>query len=581
VGRLFTEFGIVLALAVVASTFVALTLTPVLCRAVLRQGSGGMLERGVNWTFSWVEGGYRRVLRAVLGWPLIVVAVAAVIGASAWQLYQEVPQELAPREDRGVFFVAVSAPQGATTGFTDREVREVERRLAPLSESGEAERIFSIIGFRRLTHRAFVVVRLSDWDRRERHSAAIVQSLFGPMTSIPGARAFPIQPTGLGLRGSRTPLQVKVLGPDFDSVREWSILLLDRLRENPNLRNLDTDYERTQPEVRVQIDRALADDLGVAVEDVAATLQTFFAGREATQWIDRGREYPVILQAREAARATADDLGEMYVRSRSTQRLIPLSALLTTSEGAATPELNRFNRLPAIEISGSTNDGYAIGQAIQDVLDAAAEVLPADAQTAFDGQSQEFLETSSGAMMVFLFALLIVYLVLAAQFESFVDPLPILLTVPLGVTGALATLWAYEMTLNIYSQVGLVLLIGLMAKNGILIVEFANQLRDQGASVREAALEGSVARLRPVLMTVVSTLLGALPLVLSTGAGAEARQAIGMVVIGGFGGASLLTLLLTPVLYDLFARLTGPRASQAEALDAALARVQAAREPAE
>ncbi|MEL6211497.1 MAG: efflux RND transporter permease subunit, partial [Pseudomonadota bacterium] len=344
-----------------------LTLTPVLCRAVLRQGSGGMLERGVNWTFSWVEGGYRRVLRAVLGWPLIVVAVAAVIGASAWQLYQEVPQELAPREDRGVFFVAVSAPQGATTGFTDREVREVERRLAPLSESGEAERIFSIIGFRRLTHRAFVVVRLSDWDQRERHSAAIVQSLFGPMTSIPGARAFPIQPTGLGLRGSRTPLQVKVLGPDFDSVREWSILLLDRLRENPNLRNLDTDYERTQPEVRVQIDRALADDLGVAVEDVAATLQTFFAGREATQWIDRGREYPVILQAREAARATADDLGEMYVRSRSTQRLIPLSALLTTSEGAATPELNRFNRLPAIEISGSTNDGYAIGQAIQDV----------------------------------------------------------------------------------------------------------------------------------------------------------------------------------------------------------------------
>lgn len=581
VGRLFTEFGIVLALAVVASTFVALTLTPVLCRAVLREGSGGMLERGVNRAFSWVEGGYRRVLRFALGWPLIVVAVAAAIGAWAWQLYQDVPQELAPREDRGVFFVAVSAPQGATTGFTDREVREVEQRLAHLSESGEAERIFSIIGFRRLTHRAFVVVRLADWDQRDRHSAEIVQSLFGPMISVPGARAFPIQPTGLGLRGSRTPLQVKVLGPDFDSVREWSTLLLERLQENPNLRNLDTDYEQTQPELRVEIDRALADDLGVAVEDVAATLQTFFAGREATQWIDRGREYPVVLQAEEAARATAGDLGEMYVRSRSTGELIPLSALLSLSEGAATPELNRFNRLPAIEISGSTNDGYAIGLAIQDVLDAAQEVLPGDAQTAFDGQSQEFIETSTGASMVFLFALLIVYLVLAAQFESFVDPLPILLTVPLGVTGALATLWAYDMTLNIYSQVGLVLLIGLMAKNGILIVEFANQLRDQGAGVREAALEGAVARLRPVLMTVVSTLLGALPLVLSTGAGAEARQAIGMVVIGGFGGASLLTLLLTPVLYDLFARLTGPRASQADALDEALARVRAAREPAE
>ncbi|MEM1316619.1 MAG: efflux RND transporter permease subunit, partial [Pseudomonadota bacterium] len=450
-----------------------------------------------------------------------------------------------------------------------------EDRLAHLSESGEAERIFSIIGFRRLTHRAFVVARLSDWDDRDRHSAEIVQSLFGPMSTVPGARAFPIQPTGLGLRGSRTPLQVKILGPDFDSVRAWSTQMLERLRENPNLQNLDTDYEETQPELRVDIDRALADDLGVAVEDVAATLQTFFAGREATQWIDRGREYPVILQAEQSARATAADLGAMYVRSRSTGALIPLSALLTLVEGAATPELNRFNRLPAIEISGSTVDGYAIGQAIQDVLAAAEEILPGEAQTAFDGQSREFLETSSGALMVFLFALLIVYLVLSAQFESFVDPLPIMLTVPLGVTGALATLWAYDMSLNIYSQVGLVLLIGLMAKNGILIVEFANQLRDQGADVRAAALEGAVARLRPVLMTVVSTLLGALPLVLSTGAGAEARQAIGMVVFGGFGGASLLTLFLTPVLYDLLARFSRSRASQAQALDEALAQVEA------
>ena len=571
VGRLFTEFGIVMAVAVAFSTFVALTLTPVLCHRVLRQGSGGMLERGVNRVFAAIEAGYRALLRGVMGYPLVVIAVALAIAGSAAWLNERLSRELSPREDRGVFFVSVSAPQGATVAYTDREVAEVEKKLLPLLDTGEAARIYSIIGFRGDTHRAFAVVRLTDWKARARSSQEIVASLVGPVSSLPGARAFPVNPSGLGLRGSSSPLQVKVLGPDFLSVQEWSKTLMDALAEQPGLRNLQTDYEETQPELRIEVDRALADDLGVSIEDIGATLQTFFAGREVTGWIERGREYPVILQAREDSRRTADDLGSMYVRSKTTGALIPLSALVRPSEGAASPELSRFNRLPAIELSAALEEGYDLGAAVETVLDTAARVLPAEAQIAFDGQSREFQETSGGAVWTFVFAILVVYLVLAAQFESFVDPLVILLTVPLGLTGAFATLWLFDQSLNIYTQVGLVLLIGLMAKNGILIVEFANQLRDEGLSVREAALEGAVARLRPVAMTVISTLLGALPLVWSTGAGSEARAAIGLVIIGGFGIASLLTLFLTPVLYDLMVRHTRARSHVAQELEKALA----------
>jgi multidrug efflux pump len=573
VGRLFTEFGVVLAIAVIFSTFVALTLCPVLCVLLLRRGGGGPLERLVNWLLTGIENGYRGILRVVLGYPLVVIAVSLGVALGAVKLAELVPRELAPSEDRGVFFVIVSTPQGSSSAFTDREAQMVEDLLQPLIEDGTAQQIFSITGFRNQPNRAFVVVRLSDWAARDRSSQEIVGSLFGRLSAVPGARAFPIQPSGLGLRGSRTPLQVKVQGANFEDVQEWSQTLLAALREDPRIVNLDTDYEETQPELRIDIDRALADDLGVSVAETAATLQTFFASREVTGYIDRGREYPVILQAQEQARQTAGDLDRVYVRSQTTGVLVPLSALLTVREGTAASELNRFNRLPSIEISGSTTDGLSLGGAIEIVQQKAAEVLPAEAQIAFDGQSRQYLETSDGLVLTFVFALVIVYLVLAAQFESFIDPLTIMLSVPLSVTGALGTIWLMGGTLNIYTQIGMVLLVGLMAKNGILIVEFANQLRDRGYSVREAVLEGSVRRLRPILMTVLSTILGAVPLVWSTGAGSESREAIGIVIIGGFGFASALTLLLTPVLYDLLARLTRPRAASAGALDDALSRI--------
>ena len=571
VGKLFTEFGVVMAIAVAFSTFVALTLCPVLCVLLLKRGSGGLLERGVNAVLGVVESGYRVLLRGLLGYPLVVLAAAGAFAAAAVWIYEEVPQELSPSEDRGVFFVAVSTPQGSSTAFTDREALEVERRLQPLLDQGVAVQIFSIVGSFGNPNRAFVVVRLADWAVRDRSSQQIVGSLIPQMAGVPGARAFPIQPSGLGLRGSRTPLQIKVQGADFESVQAWSGDLLRALGEVDGLLNLETDYEETQPELRIDIDRALADDLGVSVLELAATLQTFFASREVGGYIDRGREYPVIMQAREQARRTAGDLDRIYVRSRTTGVLVPLSALLTAREGTASAELNRYDRLPSITISGALGEGMDMGTAIEIVRATAAEVLPPEAQIAFAGQSKEYLETSGGLMLTFVFALVVVYLVLAAQFESFVDPITILLSVPLSVTGALATLWYADVSLNIYTQIGMVLLVGLMAKNGILIVEFANQLRDRGLSVREAALEGSVRRLRPILMTVLSTVLGAVPLVWSSGAGAESREAIGIVIIGGFGFASLLTLLVTPVVYDVLARLTKPRAAQAAKLDKALA----------
>ncbi|TVQ55657.1 MAG: efflux RND transporter permease subunit [Rhodobacteraceae bacterium] len=570
IGRLFTEFGMVLAIAVAFSTFVALTLCPVLCAKLLRRGAGGALERGVNAVFARVEAVYRVMLRGALAAPLVVLFLAGAVSAAAWWIYGETPRELSPREDRGVFFIPVRGPQGSTTAFTDREVREVESRLAPLMDDGEIASVFAIVGPGGDAHRAFVVARLTDWDSGRRSAGEIVSGLIPQLTAIPGARAFPIQPSGLGVRGSRTPLQVLVLGSSFSDVQDWSQRLLERLREEEGLLNLEIDFEETQPELVVDIDRALADDLGVSILDVASTLQTFFASREVGQWLERGREYPVILQAREDSRRTADDLAEVFVRSRTTGALIPLSALLTIDEGAASPALNRFDRLPAITISAALAEGLDLGQAIDIARAAAAEVLPPEARIGFDGQSREFLEGQAGVATTILFALVIVYLVLAAQFESFIDPLTILLSAPLAVTGALGAIWLSGLSLNIFTQIGMLLLLGLMAKNGILIVEFANQLRDRGASVAEAALEGAVRRLRPILMTVLSTVLGALPLVMSTGAGSEARAAIGVVILAGFGFASILTLFVTPVIYGLLARLTKPRAETARRLDALL-----------
>ncbi|MFV8835714.1 efflux RND transporter permease subunit [Aquisalimonas sp.] len=582
VGRLFSEFGLVLAAAVAFSSIVALTLAPVLCSKWLRPPAGeGRLHRATERVFTGLTNGYQALLSRALNLPLIVLAVCVGAALMAYQLFQVLPEELSPTEDRSVIIIPSSAPQGSTAEYTDRQVRRIEEVVQPYVESGEAWRVFSIIGFRGRVDSGFTILGLTPWDQRERGQQTIASEIMPELMAIPGIRAFAVNPPGLGQSGFQQPVQFVIGGSSYDELGEWSQRILDRARENPNLQGLDADYEETRPQLNVGLNRDLAADLDIPVDEVGRTLQTMLASRQITTYLDRGREYDVIVQAEDADRASPTDLENIFVRGGggNGSDLVPLSSLLTMNEIGSPPVLTRVNRLPSVTIQASLAEGYDLGSALEYLDRIAAEELPDEAQTSYLGLSQEFMETSGAIYITFALAMLVVFLVLAAQFESFIHPGIIMVSVPLAVTGALAALFFTGITLNIYSQIGMILLIGLMAKNGILMVEFANQLRDQGRTVRQAILEGATLRFRPILMTAVSTVFGALPLVLSTGAGAESRGAIGVVIIGGLSFATLLTLFLTPVLYDLFARFTRSTNAVAHDIDE-LEADERAREPA-
>jgi multidrug efflux pump len=497
--------------------------------------------------------------------------VALGFAALSVGIFFGLPRELTPIEDRGSLFIQVTAPQGSTLAYTDAETREIERRLAPLKERGVAHTIYAVTGQNAQAYRAFVVLRLAPWEARDEGLPEVMREVIPKVTGIPGVRGYPTAPVGLGLRGARTPLSAVISGPDFDSVKKWARQMLEVAEKDPRLRNVELDFEETQPQLSVVVDRKRADDLGISMETIASTLQTLFASREVTNFIDRGREYKVIVEARAGDRMTPDDVANIFVRAGDGKTLVPLSALISMKEEAAAPALRRYNRLPSITLMASLGEGYALGQAIGDFERLARDTLPAEAKLGWSGQSQQFKEASGGIIVTFVLALLIVFLVLAAQFESFVHPLVIMLSVPLALAGAVYALYFTGLSLNLYSQIGIVLLIGLMAKNGILIVEFANQLRNEGRSIRAAVVEASVLRLRPILMTVIATVLGAVPLVLASGAGAESRIAIGTVIVGGLGVATVLTLFFTPVLYLLLAGLTSPGNETEKALEAELA----------
>ncbi|RLK50155.1 multidrug efflux pump [Alkalispirillum mobile] len=572
VGRLFTEFGFVLAAAVAFSSLVALTLAPMLCSKWLKSSSDqpGRLKQATDRAFDGLTNGYRWVLQRSLNMPVVVLGVAGLFAGTAITLFQALPQELTPTEDRGVFMVPAMAPEGATSRALDESLKEIEDLLAPLrDETGEAFRILSIGGFRGVGNRGFVIVGLSPWAERDRRQQDIVAEMMPQIMSVPGVQAFAVNPPGLGQSGFDQPVQFVIGGNEYGDVAEWGERVLERAREeNPRLLNPDMDYEETRPQIQVSVNRERAADLDIPIDVIGSTLQTMMASRDVTTYLDRGREYDVMLQARDEARASPDDLSNIFIRSGVNSDLIPLSSLITLREEGAPPTLNRVDRLPAVTITASLADGYDLGSALEYLNQVAAEELPPESRISYLGLSDEFMETSGALMLTFALALLIVFLVLSAQFESFIHPLIILVAVPLAVTGALAALFVSGLTLNIYSQIGMILLIGLMAKNGILIVEFANQMRDKGLSVREAILEGATLRFRPVLMTAISTIFGALPLVMAFGAGAESRMAIGTVIIGGMSFASVLTLVVIPVLYDLLARFTTPVNAVAEELKA-------------
>ncbi|MAU53077.1 MAG: multidrug transporter AcrB, partial [Roseovarius sp.] len=437
VGRLFVEFGWVLAGTVAISTFVALTACPALASKVLHARARHPRAQAAPRRAPAYQRVYRWLLARAIGMPLVVLPVALAITAGAALFYEGLPRELAPREDRGVGFVPLTAPQGSTVAHSDMAARQVEELLQPYVESGEIETVFSFTGWGGRAWRSFVVFRLAPWEERDRPVSALVGELAPQMDRVTIARGFPVTPAGLGLRGSSTPVQVVVGGPDFESVKDWATALLARAETVPGLVNPEINYEENLPQLDIHIDRARADDLGISAEAIGATLQTMLASREVTTFVSRGREYPVLLQAEDEDRRTPTDIENIFLRAGDGETLVPLGALVTLTENAAAPSLQRFDRLPSIKLSGALAPDAELGSVLAELEAIAAGILPPEAKLGFDGQSRTYKDTSGGAMIVFVLALIIVYLVLAAQFESFLHPVVIMLTVPIGVAGAI------------------------------------------------------------------------------------------------------------------------------------------------
>lgn len=561
IGRLFTEFALTIAAAVAFSSLVALTLTPVLASKFLKpEGQKqNALRKVVNASFRALRRGYRTSLLWCLRVKVLVIFVfLLMVGGVAW-LYPNVTQEFAPQEDRGAFFVAVSGPEGASYTYIEEYMTEIERRLMPYVDSGEFKRLLvrAPRGFGRIENFSggFVIVILEDWDKR-RSAFDIMNEVRVKLGALPGVRAFPIMRQGLG-GGTGKPVQFVLGGPTYEDLAAWRDIILEKAAENEGLLGLDSDYKETRPQIDFVVNYDRAASLGVSVEEIGRTLQTMMGGRSVTTLLERGEEYDVIVEGQRGQQQTFDDAQNIYVRSATTNALIPLSNLVEVREYAAAETLSRFNRARAITLEANLADGYALGEALEYLEGLVQEHLPDEAVIDYKGQSRDYQTAGQSILFVFGLGLVVVFLVLAAQFESFIHPFVIMLTVPLAMGGGLLGLYLTEGTLNIYSQIGLIMLVGLAAKNGILIVEFANQLRDEGKEFSKALLEAADIRFRPIMMTGLTTIAGAVPLVLSSGAGAETRTTIGIVVLSGVFAATIFTLYIVPVAYSLIARKTG------------------------
>ena len=561
VGRLFSEFALTMAAAVAFSSLVALSLSPMLASKVLKQSDGktgltGFLDR----LFDRFRRGYEAVLRAALRRSVVTVAgFFAVLGGSVW-LYDKVPSEHAPKEDRGAFFVIVSGPEGASYAYMKEYMDEIERRMMPLVENAEFTRLLVRAPLAFDTYENFnngiVIVVLNDWAKR-RSAWPIMADVRQRLAGLPGVRAFPVMRQGFSTRIQK-PLQFVIGGGTYRELAEWRDTLLKKINENnPGLVGIDWDYKETKPQIQVQIDYDRAAELGVTVGNIGRTLESMLGSRRVTTYIETGEEYDVILEGERDVQRTPTNLQNIYVRSSRTNQLIPLSNVVKLEEFADSTRLNRYNRVRAITIEANLADGLALGEALAFLEGLVREHLPESVIVDYKGESQDFKTTGQSIVFVFLLGLVVVFLVLAAQFESFVHPLVIMLTVPLAMAGGLLGLYLTGGTLNLYSQIGLIMLVGLAAKNGILIVEFANQLRDEGMDFAAAIVEASAVRLRPIVMTGITTAAGTVPLILSSGAGAETRLVIGVVVLSGVLAATFLTLIVVPVAYSLLARRTG------------------------
>lgn len=556
-GVIFGELAVTIGTAVIFSSLLALSLTTMMCSKLLTtHAHESWFTRKIDDVTHWLQRAYDQSLVYVLPRPYLVVGTVIVVLIAAWQLFKITPTAFAPQEDQGVFFTMIRGPEGASFEFMRGQLRQLEDTVDPHVESGDVAEYLVFLpawGSAESVNSGVALIIMSPWTEREKSTATVMNELLGAWQDIPGIRAFPFMRSGLQRHGGGQPVQFVVGGSSYEELAQWQERLLDRIQENPRLSRVQTDYKATKPQLLIEVNKARAADMGVNVQDIGRTLQTMMSEMRVTTFINDGEEYDVIIQAEDDQRTTAADLTNIYVRSETTGQLIPLSNLISVEPVADAGKLNRYNRMRAITFSANLAPGYTVGEALDYLENLVREELPGTAQIDYKGESLEYKESEAGLEFIFLLALLIVFLVLAAQFESFIHPIVIMVTVPLATFGALLGLLLANETLNIYSNIGIVILIGISTKNGILIVEFINQLRDQGVEFTTAIREAADIRLRPVLMTALSTMMGSIPLILASGAGSESRITLGVVIFFGVALGTLMTLFVIPVFYSLLA----------------------------
>ena len=566
-GRLFREFGFVLALSVIISSFVALSLVPALAARLhltvgeeneVKQSRLSRFKARINEIGTKMNERYNQMLASCLDRPKLVALAAVMAAVAAGLLYGALDNELVPEEDRGTIVVSATGPDGVGLEFMDRELDQIEKVLQPLVDDGVVKSLFSIVG-RYDPNRVQITGKLADWGNRDQAQSEVIDSLRDPLSAIPGSRVSVRGDSSLNIgSGGGDQIEVALLGSEYTSIYESAQKLADAIDTNSDmLANAEISYQPTQPQLSVRIDRQRAADLGVDLDALALTLRAMVGGEEVVDLNVGDQAIPILIRSESTSVTNPQDLGNLYVRTESEQ-LVPLSSITKIVEEGIAAELDRTEQRRAIEVTADITNG-TIGDAVAEMEQLSNKAVADNIDIVFQGEAETLQETSNDLFYTYAFALIIVFLVLIAQFESFTSALVILLTVPFALAAAVLALFLSGVSLNIYSQIGLVMLIGLMAKNGILIVEFADQLRLEGKALREATQEAAALRLRPIAMTLISTVLGAVPLIIASGAGAEARQSIGWVIFGGLGIAGIFTLFLTPVFYFGIARFTTPR----------------------
>ncbi len=561
-GRLFSEFAIAMAAAVTFSMLVALTISPMLASKLLKPREEEEKEGGFTHTVEAVSdrarGMYARIFDATVHRPIAVGGAVVAILLGCWGLTRAIPGEYVPDEDRGSFMVFVQGPEGSSFEYLMGYLDQIEERLLPMVGNGEIDRIVVRapgFGAGSSFSSGMVMVNLTDWGER-RDGFEIINEMNGRLQDLPGVQAFGNMRSAF--RGSGQPIQFVLGGPSYEKLVEWRDTFIDALNaDNPGVSNLNWDFKETQQQYRINVNYNRAADLGVSVREIGSALQTMLGSKRVGTFIENGEERNVVFEGERTDQATPTDLQSIYVRSARTRELIPLSNLVSVEPMADSRRLNRYNRVRAITISGVLDPGVSLGAALDHMEALARDVLPEEAQIDYKGQSLDYKRAGSSIAFVFAFGLLVVFLVLAAQFESWIHPFVIMLCVPATLGGGLLGIWLTGNTLNIYSQIGLIMLVGLAAKNGILIVEFANQLRDKGMEFHAALREASLTRFRPIIMTSLTAAAGAIPLIFSSGAGSETRSVIGITLLCGVLAAMVVTLVIVPTAYSLLAKGTG------------------------